>query len=411
VSAEGARCRGCGSTLPAPFLDLGTQPLANALLDIRAEGEARYPLAVCRCAECQLVQLERTVDPEALFSEYIYFSSYSDTFVAHAEQMATALADRFHLGRGSRVLEIASNDGYLLRYFQPRGISVLGVEPARNVAAVARARGIPTVEAFFGPGTVARIDAEFGPADLVVGNNVLAHVPEVNHFLAATRACLGKGGVAVFEFPYLGDLLDRVEFDTVYHEHVFYLSLSAVEGLARRSKLRVFDLERQTVHGGSLRVFLEAEEGGRPVSAAVRDLRVSEGTTGLLGAERYHDFASAARRVRGELVALLARLKAGGKRLAAYGAPAKGNTLLNYCAVGAETLAFTVDRSPHKQGKLLPGSRVPVRPPEALLAEQPDYTLILPWNIAPEIVAQQAEYVRRGGRFLVPVPRPREVTA
>jgi SAM-dependent methyltransferase len=410
VSPEVARCRGCGSALPTPFLDLGTQPLANALLDPGAEVEARYPLAVCRCAECQLVQLERTVDPEALFSEYVYFSSYSDTFLAHAERMAATLTERFHLGRGSRVLEIASNDGYLLRYFQPRGISVLGVEPARNVAAVARGRGIPTLEAFFGPGAVERIRAEFGPADLLVGNNVLAHAPEVNPFLAAARACLGKGGVAVFEFPYLGDLLDGVEFDTVYHEHVFYLSLCAVEGLARRAGLRVFDLERQKVHGGSLRVFLEAEETGRPVSAAVLELRASEVTAGLLAPERYLAFASAACRVREELVALLARLRAGGKRLAAYGAPAKGNTLLNYCGLGAETLAFTVDRSPHKQGKLLPGSRVPVRPPETLLAEQPDYTLILPWNIAPEIVAQQAEYVRRGGRFLVPVPRPREVT-
>jgi SAM-dependent methyltransferase len=407
-----ARCRGCATALPPPFLDLGRQPLANALLPPDHAGEEpRHPLAVCRCGGCGLVQLEDTVDPAALFTEYVYFSSYSATFNAHAERMAAALCERFRLGPRSRVLEIASNDGYLLRHFQPRGPSVLGVEPAGNVAAVARERGVPTLAEFFGPAVVDAVRAQLGPADLVVGNNVLAHVPEINGFLSAVRACLAEDGAASFEFPYLGDLLDGIEFDTVYHEHVFYLSLHAVSGLARRAGLRVFDLERQAVHGGSVRVFFEADGGRRPVSPAVADLLAAEQAGGLQDDARYQAFASHVRQLRDDLNGLLGGLKASGRRLAAYGAPAKGNTLLNYCGLDTGTLAFTVDVSPHKQGKRLPGSRLPVRAPEALLSEQPDYTLILPWNLAPEIVSQQAEYVRRGGRFLVPVPRPREVTA
>jgi SAM-dependent methyltransferase len=320
-----------------------------------------------------------------------------------------ALSVRFRLGSSSRVLEIASNDGYLLQYFQGDGIPVLGVEPAGNIAAAARQRGIPTLQAFFGPALVGEVLGDFGPADLVVGNNVLAHAPDVNGFLAAARACLAPQGVAVFEFPYLGDFLDGVEFDTVYHEHVFYFSLGAVRRLAARAGLSVFDVERRAIHGGSLRVFLEAGQA-RGVSGAVDALAADEAGRGRLADTTYDAFAQAVRGVRRDLVALLGGLKAAGKRLAAYGAPAKGNTLLNYCGLGTETLAFTVDRSPHKQGKLLPGSRLPVRSPEALLTEQPDHTLILPWNIAAEIVRQQAEYIRRGGRFLVPVPRPQEVT-
>jgi SAM-dependent methyltransferase len=349
------------------------------------------------------------VDPEALFSDYVYFSSYSETFLRHAEQMASTLTARFGLGPGSRVLEVASNDGYLLQYFQARGIPVLGVEPAGNIAAVARERGIPTLEAFFGLALVDRVRAESGPVDLLVGNNVLAHAPDVNGFLAAARACLAESGVAVFEFPYLGDLLEGAEFDTIYHEHVFYLSLAAMERRAADAGLRIFDVERQAIHGGSLRVLMD--RGSRASSAAVGALRAHEKEAGLLDAPRHQQFAASTRRVREELLELLGTLKGRGKRLAAYGAPAKGNTLLNYCGVTTDTLEFTVDRSPHKQGKLLPGSRLPIRPPEALLAEQPDYALILPWNIADEIVAQQAAYVRKGGRFLVPVPHPREVGA
>jgi SAM-dependent methyltransferase len=407
---EDARsCRGCGNVLSPPFLDLGRQPLANALVEPARAGEpdARYPLAVCRCTTCQLVQLEETVDPGALFSEYLYFSSFSDTFLDHARRMTTALVGRFRLDGRSRVLEIASNDGYLLQYFRAQGISVLGVEPARNVAAAARARGIPTLEAFFGPDAVAEVRRALGPADLVVGNNVLAHVPRPVEFLRAAREVLADTGAVVFEFPYLRDLLDGAEFDTIYHEHVFYLSLTALAGLAARAGLRVFDVERQTVHGGSLRVFLDA--GSRPVGPAVEALLAEEDAGGLGRDETYRAFAASAVRVRAELVALLGTLVRSGHRLAAYGAPAKGNTLLNYCGLGRETLAFTVDRSPHKQGRLLPGSRLPVRAPQALLDERPDYALILPWNIAAEIVSQQAEYVRRGGRFLVPVPHPREV--
>lgn len=405
-------CLGCAATLPDAFLDLGSMPFANAL--VRPEGadrpEARYPLAVAFCPGCRLVQLTDPVPPEDLFSEYLYFSSYSDSFLAHARETARTLTGRFRLGAASRVLEIGSNDGYLLQYFMERGIPVLGVEPARNIAAAAQRRGVPTLNRFFGPESVDEILRRFGPADAIVGNNVLAHVPSINAFLRAVRDCLKPGGVAVFEFPHLTELLARTEFDTIYHEHVFYYSLSAVAELAARAGLALFDVTRHAVHGGSLRVYLQPAPG-RPATPAVRAILTEEEDGGLLGPERYRAFSRAVANLKEELRALLWRLKMSGTRLAAYGAPAKGNTLLNACGIGRDLLDFTVDRSPHKQGLLLPGSRLPIRPPDELLRERPDYTLILPWNIADEIVAQQQEYVRQGGRFLVPVPHPRELVA
>lgn len=407
-----ARCRGCGAGLPPPFLDLGHQPLANAL--VRPADAARpdpvYPLAVCYCQGCHLVQLAAHVEPERLFSRYVYFSSYSESFLAHARAMAFELKDRFALGTESRVLEVASNDGYLLRHFRELGMRVLGVEPAGNVAEVAVGRGIPTLNRFFGPALVDEVRSTLGPADVVIGNNVLAHVPDVAGFLEATRACLRPGGTAVFEFPYLGELLDRVEFDTIYHEHVFYLSVAAVRGLARRAGLELVDLSRQTVHGGSLRVFLQAGAPA-PASDAAEDLARAEARAGLLDPARFEAFRDAVLRLKDELRTMLHGLKASGRSVAAYGAPAKGNTLLNFCGIGRDIVDFTVDRSPHKQGLLLPGSRIPVCAPEELVRQRPDYALILPWNIADEIVAQQRAYRERGGRFLVPVPHPREIAA
>ena len=403
-------CRGCAAALGEAFLDLGAQPLANALLrpEDAARPEPRLPLAVAYCARCHLVQLTETAPPEALFGEYLYFSSYSDHFLAHARDMAEALVTRFVLGPRHRVLEIASNDGYLLQFVQARGVPVLGVEPARNVAEVARARGIPTLARFFGPDAVDEIVRDFGHADVIVGNNVLAHVPTINAFLAAVAACLAPRGAAVFEFPYVGEMLARTAFDTIYHEHVFYYSLAAVTGLAARAGLEVFDVERQAIHGGSLRVFLQ-HAGARPVEPAVAQLHGEEAVTGLTSTPRYAGFRRDVEKLCADLVALLRNLRAGGKRLAAYGAPAKGTVLLNACGVGADVLTFTVDRSPHKQGRLIPGVRLPIRPPEALLEEMPDFTLLLPWNIADEIVEQQAAYLRKGGRFIVPVPSPRVI--
>jgi SAM-dependent methyltransferase len=408
ITTNCKNCLGCGQAVERPFLDLGRTPLANSY--IRPEQarlpEETFPLAVGYCRTCHLVQLTQTVPPAKLFTEYLYFSSYSESFLAHARTMAESLVSRLNLGASSRVIEIASNDGYLLQFFHRKGIPVTGIEPARNIAAKARERGIPTLECFFGQDTVSDIIAKAGLADLIIGNNVMAHVPEINGFLSAVATCLKPGGTAVFEFPYLRELLDHNEFDTIYHEHVFYYSLAAVDGLVRRAGLKLVDVELHSVHGGSLRVFIQHRDGG-PAASSVAKMLEEERRRGLLGSEIYFSFGQNVENLKAEILALLGKLKASGKRLAGYGAPAKGNTLLNYCGVGPDLLEFTVDRSPHKQGLLLPGSRIPIRAPEALLNERPHYVVILPWNIADEIVEQQQEYLRAGGKFIVPIPHPR----
>jgi SAM-dependent methyltransferase len=412
VAVTGPACLGCAAASPEPFLDLGALPLANSFLrpEDATRPEPRFPLAVAYCASCHLVQLTTLAPPESMFEEYLYFTSYSDHFMAHAEAMAATLTERFGLGPDRRVLEVASNDGYLLKFFRGRGIAVLGVEPARNVAAVAQARGIPTLNRFFGPDVVDQIVGEFGRADVLVGNNVLAHVPAINEFLRAVSACLAPGGAAVFEFPYLGEMLERTAFDTVYHEHVFYYSLAAVSGLAGRAGLEVFDVESQPVHGGSLRLFLQ-HRGARPIMPAVSRLGEAETAAGLTGRARYAGFQTQVGRWQAELVSRLRALRRDGRRLAAYGAPAKGTILLNACGIGTDLLEFTVDRSPHKQGRLMPGVRLPIRPIEDLLREMPDVTLLLPWNLTDEILTQQAEYLDQGGAFLVPGSTPRLVGA
>jgi len=409
---QSGACLGCGSSTPAVFLDLGRTPLANSYLPADADcgREETFPLAVAYCESCQLVQLAATVRPETLFSEYAYFSSYSESFLEHARRMAESYIDSFGLGSESRVLEIASNDGYLLQYLKQRDIAVLGIEPAANIALVARARGIPTLECFFEPATVPTILDAFGQADLIAGNNVLAHVPGINGFMTAVATCLKPGGTAAFEFPYLRDLLDEVEFDTIYHEHVFYYSLSAIRNLVARAGLELWDVIRQPVHGGSLRVFLQ-HPGVRPIESRVGAMLEEEEQNGLTGPARYASFGQQVSALKDQLCSTLGEIKEAGKRVAAYGAPAKGNTLLNYCAIGRDVIEFTVDRSPHKQGLLLPGSHVPILPPAELLARMPDYAVILPWNIADEIIGQQAAYLRSGGKFIVPVPLPRVIEA
>ena len=401
-------CLGCAAALDDPFLDLGAQPLANALVrpEDAARPDPRFPLAVAYCARCHLVQLTETAPPEALFGEYLYFTSFSDHVLAHARAMADTLIARFALSPTRRVLEIASNDGYLLQFFQARGVPVLGVEPARNVAAVARERGIPTLTRFFGPDAVDEIVGGFGRAEVIVGNNVLAHVPAINGFFEAVAACLTPDGAAVFEFPYVGDTLARTAFDTVYHEHVFYYSLAGVAGLAERARLEVFDVDRQPVHGESLRVFIQ-HAGASPVAPGVERLRREEAAAGLTSPARYASFSRDVAMLCRDLTQRLRKLRADGRRLAAYGAPAKATVLLNACGIGTDLLEFTVDRSPHKQGRLIPGVRIPIRPVEDLVREMPDFTLLLPWNLVDEIVAQQADYLRKGGAFIVPVPTPR----
>lgn len=403
------RCRGCQSPLRKPFLDLGRTPLANSYVvpGRAARDEVEFPLAVAFCGNCSLVQLTETVPPDQLFSQYLYFSSFSDSYLRHAREMADSLCGRFELDGSSFVVEIASNDGYLLQCFQSHGVPVLGIEPAVNIANQARDSGVPTLNRFFGGSLVLELVEHHGQADLIVGNNVFAHVPTTNDFLFSIYRCLKPDGWAVLEFPSLADLLANVEFDTIYHEHVFYFSLTAVEVLARRAGLALADVEHQAIHGGSLRVFLSKA----PVepSSAVKDLLRGEEEAGLLRSEVYEQFSERVQNVRAELRTLLTSLKTQGQSLAAYGAPAKGNTLLNYCGIGPELIQFTVDRSPHKQGHLLPGSRIPILAAEELANLRPDYALILPWNVAAEIIAQQRKYLDLGGNFIIPVPSPRIV--
>lgn len=400
-------CLGCTQPLPDPFLDLGTTPLANSYLPVAEalESEPVYPLAVAYCPHCHLVQLTKIVPPASLFSHYLYFSSYSESYLQHARQMASSLRDRFSLTSASRVVEIASNDGYLLQYFRQFDIPVRGVEPAANIAAHAIDAGIPTYVRFFDGAAVDLIREDFGAPDLIIGNNVLAHVPQVNDFLLSVAACLGPSGSAVFEVPHLLPLLEHVEFDTIYHEHVFYYSLTALQQLARRAGMELYDVEPQSVHGGSLRISLQ-RESVRPVSPAVTAMLEAERSAGLTSSARYAAFSRQVQEVRAELVGMLTRIRAAGGRVAAYGAPAKGNTLLNYCGISTDLIEFTVDRSPHKQGMLLPGSRIPIHEPDRLESEMPEYALILPWNLASEII-EQREYSRRGGRFILPIPHPR----
>lgn len=401
------KCLGCAQPLPPAFLDLGKTPLANSYLepnsDVRAEES--FPLAVVFCPGCYLVQLAETVPPGKMFSDYLYFSSYSESFLRHANAMCESLSERFQLGADSRVLEVASNDGYLLQYFKAKGIPVLGVEPAANIAEVSRRRGIPTLNRFFGADAVGEILADFGPAEVLIGNNVLAHVPGINEFLTAAAACLKKSGCAVFEFPHVLELLKKTEFDTIYHEHVFYYSLHALQKLAERAGLEVFDVSRQNVHGGTLRVFLR-RAGAGSASDAVKSLLVEELAAGLTRAETYEAFSGRVTGLKRDLRRLLEDIKGAGKKICAYGAPAKGNTLLNYCGVGADVIEYTVDRSPHKQNKLLPGTRIPIRHPDEISNTKPAYLLILPWNIKDEIMQQMSHVHDWGGQFIVPIPAP-----
>jgi SAM-dependent methyltransferase len=409
---ERRNCGGCGEPLPLPFLDLGCTPLANSYGDMDEPdvAEFRAPLAVAFCEACCLVQLTHVVPPEHLFRSYAYFSSYSSSYLRHAEEMARSLVGRYHLGSRHLVLEIASNDGYLLQYFQQLGVPVLGIDPAANVAAEARKKGIPTWTRFFDRALLPELERKAGKADLIIGNNVLAHVPGINGFLGAVRDALRDDGHAVFEFPYLGDLLDKGEFDTIYHEHVYYFSLSAVGNLAQRAGLQLLDVSRQDVHGGSLRVVL-GRKAYVPPSSAVTAMLQQERISGLRSASRFRDFSKVVSRQRADFVALIEGLRRSSYRVAAYGAPAKGNTLLNTCGIDRNSIEFTVDRSPHKQGLRLPGSGIPIFSPESLLQRQPDYAIILPWNLAGEIVLQEAEYLRRGGRFIVPIPSPKIISA
>jgi SAM-dependent methyltransferase len=405
-------CRSCGAGELTTVLDLGRVPLANALLSDPAAEEPRYPLSVALCPRCTLLQLTESVPPEQLFSEYLYFSSFSDTMLKHAAAIAQRMIERSALGASSLAAEIASNDGYLLQHYQKRGVPVLGIEPAKNVAKVAvEERGIPTVVEFFGRELAPRLVAEHGRADVLHANNVLAHVPDLNGFVAGIAAFLRPDtGVAVIEVPYAKALIDHLEFDTIYHEHLSYFSLTALDALMRRHGLAITDVERIPIHGGSLRLFVRHAASASAPAPAVSALLAEEASWGVGSIAFYRGFADRVRTLGAELGALLERLELReGKRIAAYGAAAKGSTLLNFFGIGRERIDFIADRSTYKQGRFMSGVRIPIRPPEALLEAQPDYCLLLTWNFAEEILEQQAEYRRRGGRFIIPIPEVRIV--
>jgi SAM-dependent methyltransferase len=410
TATETTACRSCGSRALETVLDLGEQPLANALRapDDVGSDERRYPLAVALCPDCSLLQLTHAVAPELLFSNYPYFSSFSSTMVEHARTLVLGLVDELALGPDGLALEIASNDGYLLRHYRAAGVPVLGIEPAANIAAEAVGNGIPTLCEFFSAELGRRLRDAGTRAQVVHAHNVMAHVPDLNGFVEGVASVLAENGRAVIETPYVKDLVDRCEFDTIYHEHVFYYSLTAVDTLFGRHGLAVERVERVAVHGGSLRIRATHADAAVP-DGSVQSLLDEEQGWHVADPAAYADFAARVSRLGDELRLLLRRLKREGASIAAYGAAAKGSTLLNTFEIGAEVLDFVVDRSPHKQGRYMPGTSLPIYAPEALLQRRPDYVLLLPWNLEAEILEQQREYRGRGGRFIIPVPEPRVV--
>jgi SAM-dependent methyltransferase len=387
--------------------DLGLQPPSNAFLASMAEArhEKRYPLRAKVCDACRLVQVDYDVAPEELFGNYVYFSSYSDEWLAHAQRYAEMARQRFGLGPGSLVVELASNDGYLLKNFVDAGIPVLGIDPSDTVARAAAKIGVPTLVEFFGEPLARRLAAEGRRADLIIGNNVLAHVPRLNDFVAGIATLLKPTGTVTIEFPHLLKLIEHVEFDTIYHEHYSYLSLYSIERVFARHGLRIYEAEELPTHGGSLRIFAASiSRAGLEDAARLKGLRAREAAAGLEDLATYERFAARVEVCRESLLEFLARAKRAGKTVAAYGAAAKGNTLLNFCNVTTEDISMVADRNPHKQSKYLPGTHIPVVAPEDLMRARPDFVLILPWNLQGEIRRQLAAIAEWGGRFVVPVP-------
>ncbi|MEK7994902.1 MAG: class I SAM-dependent methyltransferase [Planctomycetota bacterium] len=404
---QDGNCRFCGAPLVQTFADLGMSPLSNSFIppDSVRRMEPFFPLHAFVCSKCKLVQLEEFKSPQEIFGDYLYFSSFSDSWLKHASSYASYMTERFGLSSKSLVVEIASNDGYLLQYFSQRGISVLGIEPAANVAKYAIEKGVPTRVVFFGKDTATRMVAEGLRPNVIAANNVLAHVPDINDFVAGIAILIAQDGVVTVEFPHLLRLIADNQFDTIYHEHFSYLSLHVVQRIFNHYGLRVFDVEELPTHGGSLRVYACLNSAQHNERATVGELLAREISAGLEGEEVYERFTQQVVNTKLSLLEFLVGAKKSGKTVVGYGAPAKGNTLLNYCGVGPELVKFTVDRSPHKQGMLLPGTRIPIRSPEAIIEERPDYVLILPWNLRDEITEQMKAVRTWGGKFVVPIPK------
>ena len=400
-------CRACGGRLAVTMADLGMQPASNAFIENPSafQHERRYPLRAKVCEVCKLVQVDYDVAPQELFGNYVYFSSYSDDWLAHAKAYCDMARRRFALGRSSLVIELASNDGYLLKNFLSMGVPVLGIDPSDTVAAAAAKIGVPTLVEFFGQKLAGNLAAQGRLADLIIGNNVLAHVPQLNDFVAGIALLLRPNGNVTIEFPHLLELIEQVEFDTIYHEHFSYFSVHAIDQVLARHNLRLYDVERLPTHGGSLRIF--AAHAGRTDlkdSAALCEVRAQESAAGLEDLATYRKFSTRVEECRESLLKFLAAAKRDGKRVAGYGAAAKGNTLLNFCGVTPQDIAFVADRNPHKQKKFLPGTHIPVVSPEELMQARPDYVLILPWNLRDEIRQQLKGIEAWGGRFVTPVP-------
>ncbi len=400
-------CRFCGTKLEHTFVDLGMSPLCESFLpgEQLNQMEAFYPLHAYVCGKCFLVQLEAYVTPEHIFSDYAYFSSYSDSWLAHAKKYTDRMVERFGIGEKSFVVELASNDGYLLQYFVEKRVPVLGIEPAANVAAVAVKKGVPSLVKFFGRETARELAAAGKQADLLLGNNVLAQVPDLNDFVAGMKILLKPAGVITMEFPHLQRLMEENQFDTIYHEHFSYFSFVTAEKIFAAHGITLFDVEELPTHGGSLRIYgRHAEDGSKPVSGQVTELRAREEAAGTTRLETYSRFGEQVKETKRKLLEFLIAAKRDGKKIAGYGAPGKGNTLLNYCAIRTDFLDYTVDRNPHKHGRFLPGTHVPIFSPDRIRETKPDFLLILPWNLKDEIIKQNGFIREWGGKFVVPIP-------
>lgn len=402
-----AQCRFCATPLQHVFADLGMSPLSNRFIsaDELDRAERFYPLKTWVCEKCLLVQLEEFETPDEIFQDYVYFSSYSASWLEHAARYVEMITERAGLGGQSQVIELASNDGYLLQYFVKKGIPSLGVEPASNVAEVARTKGINTIDEFFGVKLAEKLLAKGIKADLLLGNNVLAHVPDLNDFVAGMKLVLKDGGIITMEFPHLLQLMLQTQFDTIYHEHFSYFSLHTVMDVFARHGLRIYDVEQLATHGGSLRIYAcHAANTALQNATSLLTMLKQEEVAGLHSLAAYLDFSEQVKHCKRKLLTFLIQLKETGKSIVGYGAPAKGNTLLNYCGVREDLLYYTVDLSPHKQGKFLPGVHIPVFSPDKILQDKPDYVLILPWNLKNEITEQMKEVRGWGGKFVVPIP-------